>query len=239
MKMKNFFVLLLAALLVALPAAFAHETSEPHDEGVLNPGAGLSELLASAFGLVLVVGVASAVLGERLGDSGKKAAFAVIATISIAATFYLIYSVYVLFSTSATGGPVHWHADFEVWACGERISLKKASGWSTRVGPILLHHHGDDRMHIEGVVRKLEDVSLREFFKAIGGEFKQSELTVITENGELKNWRNGDSCPEGLQGSLKFFVNGKPNADFGNYVISKHTDVPPGDVIKIVFDSSQ
>lgn len=237
--MKNFFLLaVIAVALLSSGFVFAHETGEEHDESALNPGAGAAELITAAFGLVLVIGVACALVGEKLGATGKKLAFAFIAIVSVAATLYLISTIVILFTTSATGGPVHWHADFEVIACGEKVSLKKAGGWATRVGPILLHHHGDDRLHVEGVVRKLSDVSLREFFRAIGGDFTQSELAVISENGELKAWRNGGQCPDGSVGTLKMFVNGKPNSEYGNYVISKHTDIPPGDVIKIVFDST-
>lgn len=236
--MKKIGLLLFALLAVFASAAFAHQTDFPHDEAILNPGSGLSETMAAAFGLILAIGVASAVLGEKLGRLGKKAAFAAIVAISGIATLYLVASVVALFTSSATGGPVHWHADFEVWACGDKISLKQAGGWTTRVGPLLLHHHGDDRMHVEGIVRELQDVSLKEFFKAIGGGFTRGELLLIDSQGLLRHWNNGEACPDGSAGTLKMLVNGKPNSEFGNYVIAPYADVPPGDVIKIVFGST-
>ncbi len=235
---KIIFVIALLSLAAVFAVAHAEDAELHAQQAALNPGLGLSETMAAAFGLVLLLGIASAVMGEKLGRAGKKTAFAAIAGVSALATLYLIYKIVLLFTASASGGPVHWHADFEVWACGERISLEEAGGWSTRVGPLLLHHHGDDRMHVEGVVRDFKDVTVGKFFEAIGGKFTADVLALRDGKGVLRAWQNGDECSDGRSGALKFFVNGLPNGQFGEYNIAKETDIPPGDVLKIVFDAS-
>ena len=234
---KLFFVLVIAAIALFAPLLAAHEEdAEVHlSLARLNPGEELQQPMLYAFLIVLLLGIASALLGERLGEGGKKAMFWAIAMVAVGATVYLAGSIVLLFWNSSSSGPVHWHADFEVWACGERILLRKSAGWTTRVGPILFHHHGDERLHVEGVILRREDVALGKFFAAIGGKFALGELAVIDEGGVVREWKNGGLCPDGRPGKLKLFVNGVENDELSDYVISPFTDVPPGDVLKIVF----
>lgn len=234
--MKKILVFLLALALLS-PLLSGHEAAEePLNAERLNPGSELQQPVLYSLVLVVLLGVVSAALGDKLGEKGKKAMFWAIAIVTVGTTLYLAGSIVHLFYDSASGGPVHWHADFEVWACEERISLKKAEGWSTRVGPLLLHHHGDDRIHVEGVVTEKSDVALGKFFAAIGGELTGDSTALVDESGVLRRWHDGDLCPGGRPGKLNLFVNGVENPARGDYVISPHTSIPPGDVLKIVFE---
>ena len=135
--------------------------------------------------------------------------------------------------TSVTHGPVHWHADYEVWACGEKLDLTDPGGLSNKIGTPLLHEHNDNRIHVEGVVKRFEDINLGNFFNVIGGKLMSDHLSYPTNNGLLM-YKNGDSCGN-VPGILKVFVNGKRISDPANYVIAPSTFVPPGDCIVIDF----
>ncbi len=152
---------------------------------------------------------------------------------------------------SATHGPVHWHADFELWKCGEKIDLKEPEGLSNRIGSSLLHEHGDNRIHIEGVVSDTDDVALHHFFDFIGGRLTSTEMVVPTTQGNVKIV-NKDLC-DGHEGKLQAFVyrvinplnNGKwlytqqKIEDFTNHIIAPYSTVPPGDCIIIDFDGEK
>lgn len=222
-----FFVILFAS------SAFAHgaeETAEQLPEPV--------QFLYLAFFIVLAVVLLSIAKRNSMNELFKKASFSIIVASVVLSTLYLAgYTVYENI-TSATGGPVHWHADFEVWVCGEKLELQESSGLEGRVGTSLFHHHNDLRIHVEGTVRELEDVFLEKFFQSIGGDFHKDFISVILEDGTVLEKRNGDLC-NGLPGKMQLYVNGIPNNEFGEYVISPFSNVPPGDFLHIVFDSKE
>src|SRR3990170_2868404 len=99
-------------------------------------------------------------------------------------------------TNSLTGGPVHWHAQFEIWICGEKVELVNPTGLSNKVGTEMLHEHNDDFIHIEGVVHDFEDINLHAFFEAAGGEFMKDSLMIPTNEGSVEV-KNGDTCPNG------------------------------------------
>lgn len=240
MTARIVFVLLLSVISFL---AFAHDEELPSlDLSAYNRGEHVYPVMLWAGAVVLALAAASVVFENRFGEGGKKLAFYSITGVSLAATLFLVFAVAQVMLDSETRGPVHWHADFEVWACDRKLELKQADGFSTRVGPLLLHHHGDNRIHVEGIIRKRGDVSLGNFFAAIapelGGRFTEDAIAVALADGTLARFHNGDLCADGRPGSLKLFVNGKPEPLLDKYVLSPHTDVPPGDVLKIVFDSS-
>ncbi len=87
-----------------------------------------SEQLASQVFLTLGVGFAVIIIASayalwrgQMGKNEKKVVFAAIAIAFILPTLYVITLIVGHNINSYTGGPVHWHADFEVWACGEKI----------------------------------------------------------------------------------------------------------------------
>ncbi len=229
--MLNFMnrAVILAVILLIVPGAVAHE-EEPH----LNFYQSLAHYLNVPEILLLsplvIAGsiVAAVAYGNRLDESKKTIIFAIIVIVSILTTAFLVGQTIALSTTSWSKGLVHWHADFEIWTCGEKQTLPEPTGLWSRVGTGDLHHHGDYRMHVEGVIKEREDATLGKFFDTIDVPFG---------NDMLMGMMNGDMCPSGGQGTVKMYVNGDLyQGDYRDYVIAPYSNVPPGDYIKIVFE---
>lgn len=172
--------------------------------------------------------------GENFALDNKKMFFCLIITPVILSSFYLAgYTIYENL-ISETRGPVHWHADYEVYACGERLDLINPRLQNNKVGDSLLHEHNDNRIHIEGTIVNLDDVTLGEYFERIGGELRKGLLKYPTNKGVITEIE-GDKCNKD-KGKLKVYVNGKKIDDFTNYLIYPDSNVPPGDCIIIIFD---
>lgn len=132
---------------------------------------------------------------------------------------------------SATGGPVHWHADFEVWACGNELELRDPHGFlSNKIGTATYHEHDDKRIHLEGVPVNLpQDASLGKFFSVVGGELTSNSMVVPLNDDKLfedgKNEEDGDGSAApyaeqiepfiktGKDGKYATFVNGQACGD--------------------------
>ena len=163
----------------------------------------------------------------------------------ILATIYLVGATIYLNSISHTQGPVHWHADYEIYACGNKITMKEPTGLSNKVGSEVFHQHGDNRIHVEGVVVDVADVDLHEFFEATLGELEHDKLVVPT-NEYVAEYKNGDKC-NGDEGVLQVFlyktIDGKAVQekliDFEDYVLSPYANIPPGDCLIIEFDKEK
>ena len=159
----------------------------------------------------------------------------------ILATFYLAGSTIYLNIISETKGPIHWHADFEVYICDEQIDIINPSGTSNKIGSPLLHEHGDNRIHIEGVVVDKYNIDLHNFFRFIGGELTGHNMIIPTDRDIIKV-TNGDKCNSDV-GKLQAFVYKTENGlvkqekliNFENYIISPESLIPPGDCIIIEF----
>ena len=192
--------------------------------------------------------VISLMIINQATDIWKKILFVIIALPIAFATLYLAGTTVYLNTVSETGGPVHWHADYEIWACGERINVLDPAGFDNKIGAPLIHEHNDDRIHVEGVVyRKIEHASLARFFHEIGGKLDATEIIVSTNDG-IKTWKNGELC-NGRKGELQVFVYSVTNPqntghfeytqrkikDFENFVLAPYSNVPPGDCIVIEF----
>jgi hypothetical protein len=234
-------VLLALALVLLAALAFAHGAEEPAEPA---PGFvfsfGPAELMRGGVTAILIatiIGSLSAAVGvfygSKLDDTSKKIVYAAIAIPVGLATLYLAASTVWVNVTSETGGPIHWHADYEIWACGEKHILHLPEGFESLVGTPLLHEHRDNRIHIEGVVAKKTDVELGDFFHAVGGHLEADSIEFPAEGGTIA-FRNGDLC-NGQPGRLYVFVNGKLEEDPEHHLPAPFTTVPPGDVIKIVF----
>ncbi|MEK6808105.1 MAG: hypothetical protein AABY14_00290 [Nanoarchaeota archaeon] len=164
----------------------------------------------------------------------------------ILSTTYSAVSTIFLNTVSSTKGPVHWHADFEIWACGEKYELIDPQGISNRVGSPVFHEHNDNRMHVEGVVMNKEDAKLHHFFEFIDGELSNDRLRIITNRGTLEK-TNWEQCPDGRIGNIQVFVYRTKNAkyfqekihNYEDYVLSPYQTVPPGDCIIIDFDEEK
>ena len=188
-------------------------------------------------GLIIIITTALMLISNTLKEKHKKLLFLVIAIPSILSTIYLSgFTIYETF-TSETRGPVHWHADYQVIACSEQLDLIDPKFPSNKIGSPLFHEHNDDRIHIEGTVKNLEEITLNRYFEIISGELENNHLVYQTENNII-NYENGDTCPDGTKGALKVYINGKKEENYEDYVIYPDSRVPSGDCIIILFDNS-
>ena len=195
---------------------------------------------ASIFLLVLVV---IAALIKKQGEALKVTLFVLmIGTISLT-TLYLAGATIYKNQRSITGGPVHWHADFEIWNCGQKVNLKDPTGWSNKIGTPVFHEHNDDRIHVEGVVLHQPDVNLGNFFNVIGGKLDSQTMTAPLNEGDL-TVNNGEMC-NGQPAMVQAFVYKSEGSNFSqqritnpeDYLLSGESGIPPGDCIIIEFDA--
>ncbi|MBI2040796.1 MAG: hypothetical protein HYT16_01715 [DPANN group archaeon] len=231
MATKKVLLLLLAAV---LPSALAHGTEEDvwGQLNLIDPNI----LLIFAAAVFIAAIVASLAL-TKLKESHKKILFLIISVPIVISTAYLSATTVYLNVKSESHGPVHWHADYEIFACGQKYELAKPAGLKNFVGDPTVHEHGDNRIHVEGVLLKLEQASLHEYFESVGGEFTDGTLGLPTEHG-YKKLTNGDLC-NGRPAKWYVFVNGRLQENAQDYIISPYSTVPPGDKIKFVFSETQ
>ena len=224
--------LLVLVFLLSISAVFAHDGGEEEDKETIPwpiwtiVGYGTALFVALIYIMVH--------FKKQMKDHTKKFVYAlVVLTVGFVSLYLIITTIYVNV-TSVTGGPVHWHADYEVWACGENLKLVDPTFPSNKVGTAVFHDHGENRIHIEGVVSKMADASLHSFFKIVGGELTLTSIGFPTDE-EYVYYGNGMQCASGKPGTLYVFVNGEQVDDFTEYVLAPYETVPPGDNIKIIF----
>lgn len=228
--------------------AFAHEMEEQIS---VVPQPALDQVVRTnslnfaylSLGLIVLL-VAIAILFKNKAEWFKLSLFIAITLIILTNTIYLTGSTIYLNQVSVTGGPVHYHADFEIFKCGQKIELEDPEGLSNKIGTEVIHEHNDDRIHIEGVLLDKHQASINHFFENIGGKLTNIKLIVPTNDGII-TLENGDLCPDGKPATLKAFVYQTKDgvytqsrlSDPKNYIISPHSNVPPGDCIILDFDS--
>lgn len=197
------------------------------------------------------------IIGKRKRKQAAPKLFGMMVSVILVVTLYLVASTVYLNSVSYTKGPVHWHADFEIWDCGRPVvahnsgdeadELADPTGFlSNKVGSPTIHEHDDRRMHIEGVLLEKHEGSLGNFFEQIGGDLHKDRLLLPERDkfsGAALLRMNGDLCGD-ESGEVQVFVNQIKDRklvqtkleDPENYVISPFGAVPPGDCIIIEFD---
>lgn len=191
---------------------------------------------------VLILLIILSALIKHKSEAIKVILFAAIAVVVIINTAYLVGSTIYINRQSATGGPVHWHADFEIWNCGQQMDLKDPSGLGNYIGNPVVHEHGDKKIHIEGALLHPSQASLNYFFSSLGGRIGKNSLTVPTNEG-LKTIRDEDLCPDGSTGRWSAFVYKVENGIFrqeklddpAKYIVTPSVHVPPGDCIILEF----
>lgn len=204
--------------------------------------------------IISIIAVLISIFWKKKSDSAKIFLFLAIIIPTLITTIYLASSTVYLNLKSETKGPVHWHADFEIWNCGKKVDLKDPEGFSNRVGTPIFHEHGDDRIHIEGVLLDKEEVKLHHFFEVIGGILKENYLIIPTNKGTIK-LENGDLCnnvpaklqvfvykitnPEAKKGEWILKQEKLNEKEFVNYILSPYSQVPPGDCIIIDLDKEK
>lgn len=186
----------------------------------------------------------------QFGSQRKSIVFSIISFVVVAATAQLTLSTVAINIASESNGPIHWHADFEIWACGEKQHLKSPESlFDNKVGTGLFHHHDDDRIHIEGSLLKVETAGIEEFFEVIGGHLHEDELEFVSEHEGPVSYKNGDLCND-KESKVQAFLYRVVNADdgkgnweyehtkldnFKEYIMAPHTSIPPGDCIIVEF----
>jgi hypothetical protein len=163
-------------------------------------------------------------------------------------TLIIVFDTVNLTIESETKGPVHWHADFQIWKCGGRLDVINPTGLSNRVGTRLFHEHNDNRVHVEGIVKSLVNLDLHNFFRVIGGSLDRNSFIVPTTEGMVEA-KDGDLC-NGEEAEVQIFLYKVTNAERGqgsgylveqlkvneDYILSPYQDVPPGDCVIVEFD---
>lgn len=232
---KRYLFLLFLILILSINLAFSHGGEEDNfmlDHSGLYP---VTQLQAVGYGS-LVFGVLIVVIllfHKIMNDATKKAVYFSIIIIVSLVTIYLVLTTLHLNIISLTKGPVHWHADFELWVCDKELKLPEPKGLSNKQGVELMHAHNDNRIHVEGVILDTRQASLGAFFYAIGGSLSDDGIKVPTDDG-LVSVHDGDKCNE-QPAKLYVFVNGNLIDNPSAYVISPYEKVPPGDRINFVF----
>jgi hypothetical protein len=134
--------------------------------------------------LVVVLLLLAIVIQKRVPKL-KLPLFVAIVVVVLGTTVTIGGGTIYLNLNSATGGPVHWHADVEVWACGNELEFRDPTGLSNKIGTATYHEHNDKRIHLEGVPTSLPyDYSMGKFMNVIGGELTNDTLTVPLNNSK-------------------------------------------------------
>lgn len=157
----------------------------------------------------------------------KVPLFSLMALAMMGSTVLMIGATVFLNVKADSKGPVHWHADFEMWACGNELELRDPTGFlSNKIGTSVLHEHDDHRIHLEGVVVEDEiDASIGKFMYVIGGAITDSALVIPLNDEVEKTFEDefdgdGQSAPapglvdqfivqDGDNGRLARFLNGQ------------------------------
>lgn len=249
-KLPKFIPLAIFSLTLYAPSVFAHEGEEGSQTAVFAKTledtlrSNSIKIVAISTAVILIFVVATILL-KNASSGAKKILFVGIVLPTLLTTFYLVGSTLYLNFTSSSGGPVHWHADFEIWDCGTKLDIKDPQGFSNKVGTATYHEHNDDRLHVEGVITKTEEAALGRFFQYIGGRLESDEMAIPTNAGSVTK-HNGDLCND-TAGEVQVFVYKTQNgvyyqsklADPASYILSPQGTVPPGDCIIIEFDNQK
>jgi len=240
----------LLVLIVVLPIINAHE-GDVDPAGEITDGNEVQKFQENSIKIIIIASVIVIALilislfVKTKPESLKIILFSSILVVVLLATFYVTYMTIAINLVSETKGPVHWHADFGIYKCGERLDLVDPQGVSNRIGTSVFHEHGDNRIHVEGVIIDKRDADLHNFFRVIGGELTNTKLKLATNTGMLEV-NNGDLC-NGKPGKLQGFVYKTEGSKYDqlkmdklqDYILNPYQLVPPGDCIIIEFDEEK
>lgn len=200
------------------------------------------DFLLPSLGILSLLTFVSILIKDK-SELLKYILFGGMVCVIIGYTSYIVWSTISINTASVTKGPVHFHADYQIWNCGKKVNLIDPKGLDSKIGTPLFHEHNDERIHVEGPVLDFKDISLGQFFKVAGGQLSYDSMVVPTNEGQTK-MENGEFC-NGQKAQLQVFAyttnddiyTQQKLVDPMNYVLSKHSQVPPGDCIIIEFDA--
>lgn len=229
-----------------IQSAYAHngEVELPHFDLEAFTTSLSSKLVLVSIGIVLLLLFISMIVSKP-SEMVKRLLFWSLTVVILSTTVALSYFTVSLNLKSWSGGPIHWHADFEVWACGQELNLRDPKGLSNKIGTPSRHEHNDNRLHYEGVVVERKDAYLGNFFNAFGGRLDDHHLEMPVNEG-MAQYETGQMCGNGAEGVVQTFVY-KVNSDntFSqtkvsdpqNYLMTQASAVPDGDCIIVEFDT--
>ena len=167
---------------------------------------GIRVVLVSSVALLLLVFIAG--LTKNKQPHLRMPLFLLIAFVILASTGTLFGSTIYLNTKSESGGPVHWHADFEAWACGVQLELRNPSGFlSNKIGNPTLHEHNDQRIHLEGVVvTKATDATLGHFMNVVGGSISSEMMSFPLSDEVHEDETDGDTPVSDGHTSIDGFI---------------------------------
>ncbi|HSE29199.1 MAG TPA: hypothetical protein VLA77_01275 [Candidatus Saccharimonadales bacterium] len=189
--------------------------------------------------LLLLLVIASVIVVKRKKKKLFLPVFSAIAVIVISTTAIISGSTIYLNVKSATGGPVHWHADIEFWACGNELELRDPTGFlSNKIGTPTLHEHNDKRIHLEGVPVELpDDASLGKFMQVVGGEVSNNSLIVpINDTGYFEAEADGDGSPSDQPQLVEKFIKTSPDGKVASFVNGQTCGNQPAEVQVFVYN---
>lgn len=167
----------------------------------------LRVILASSILLIIFIIIAS-LFANKKHKYLKKPLFFMIVFVIMVGTGTLFGSTIYLNVKSDSGGPVHWHADIEFWACEVQLELRNPSGFlSNKIGTSTLHEHNDQRIHLEGVVvDDTEDATVGKFMRVIGGSISNQSLNVPIADEVLEDFIDGDNVDLGGVSNIEKYI---------------------------------
>ena len=246
-------IIILFALLA--PLAFAHTTEETGTETkTYSPEIQLAMTLReNAYNVVgvtavlLVILVVYSIKTKPRKEKIKRMLFWSIAALAVGSNLYLAGMTIYTNTVSPTGGPVHWHTDYEMWNCGVQLDMIDPTGIDNRVGTWEVHEHNDQRMHIEGTILDMEQATFHHFFEITGGELDETGMTFPSVNGNVFIPRSG-MC-NGEQAELQAYlyrVTNPADAKQWEYeqtkmeypfdvIMAPYGNVPPGDCVIVEY----
>ncbi len=140
----------------------------------------LSVAIVCAAVILLIILVVTAVITHERWPKFKAPLFTLIVLVTVMTTLAISGATVALNINSSTGGPVHWGADYQIWACGNQLDLRNPQGlMGSRIGTPTLYEQNDGRIHYDGTPTNLPDeASLGKFMQVVGGEISDSSLVV-------------------------------------------------------------
>lgn len=242
---KNVFYLLVILLIIS-PLVIAHGDENEESHWTESPWFYSAPIVVAILGAILEHYYIAHKKKQRELEKAKRIIFVVIAAVTVLVTSIILYQTIYTNLYSWSQGPVHWHADIEIWNCQERIDLVDPEGLGNRIGTTTMHEHNDDRVHIEGDIKEEEDATLGRYLNVVS-ELTEDGLIVPTNEGDIE-MKKGDLC-NGRLGMLQVFrykITNPPFVkkwlmtqekieDFKEYIIAPYSNVPPGDCIIVEF----
>ena len=151
---------------------------------------------------------------QKIIKNYKKKGIYLISLIALGFLIFWFISGLQNYEAPFTEGQIHWHATLQLSACGKNVPLPTPTHGTTVhgssfVGTPLMHLHEGPTIHVEGLVRREEDISLGKFMEVIDMNFK---------NDEFLEFKNGDTCNDQL-GTVRLFVNGRESQELSDKTI--------------------